>query len=125
MTSSFQHQHGVMLLKYAGISFISGAVSHGVFSGTRSVLTAATGMLLFVLGAWLDHRQASRTPGTAPVSLLRTLFWGALLSVGVGCFTGGLQHFPDSPNQPAFPSTLLGPQDRYESETIYRFTVIP
>ncbi len=86
-----------MLLKYAGISFISGAVSHGVFSGTRSVLTAATGMLLFVLGAWLDHRLASRTPGAAPVSLLRTLFWGALLSVGVGCFTGGLQHFPDSP----------------------------
>ncbi|MBK8092494.1 MAG: galactose mutarotase [Verrucomicrobiaceae bacterium] len=35
------------------------------------------------------------------------------------------QHFPDSPNQPAFPSTLLSPEERYESETIYRFTTVP
>lgn len=44
-------------------------------------------------------------------------------------FRGGLcletQHFPDSPNQPQFPSTLLAPGERYESETIYRFTVVP
>ena len=44
-------------------------------------------------------------------------------------FRGGLcletQHFPDSPNQPAFPSTLLEPGERYETETIYRFTVVP
>ncbi|MET0309164.1 MAG: aldose epimerase family protein [Sphingomonas sp.] len=31
------------------------------------------------------------------------------------------QHFPDSPNQPAFPSTLLRPGDIYESETRLRF----
>ena len=29
------------------------------------------------------------------------------------------QHYPDSPNQPAFPSTLLRPGDTYESTTIY------
>jgi len=33
------------------------------------------------------------------------------------------QHFPDSPNQPAFPSTLLVPGDVYESTTIYKFSV--
>ncbi len=33
------------------------------------------------------------------------------------------QHFPDSPNQPAFPSTLLSPGSKYESATIYRFSV--
>ncbi len=33
------------------------------------------------------------------------------------------QHFPDSPNQPAFPSTLLRPGEAYESKTIYRFSV--
>ncbi len=33
------------------------------------------------------------------------------------------QHFPDSPNQPSFPSTLLPPGSKYESATIYRFSV--
>lgn len=32
------------------------------------------------------------------------------------------QHFPDSPNHPAFPSTLLMPGETYESTTIYRFS---
>ncbi len=33
------------------------------------------------------------------------------------------QHFPDSPNQPAFPSTVLRPGERYSSRTVYRFGV--
>ncbi|MFT4685378.1 MAG: aldose 1-epimerase [Neolewinella sp.] len=33
------------------------------------------------------------------------------------------QHFPDSPNQPNFPSTLLQPGETYGSSTIYRFGV--
>ncbi len=32
------------------------------------------------------------------------------------------QHFPDSPNQPEFPSTTLEPGDTYTSETVYRFS---
>ncbi|MFI9555174.1 aldose epimerase family protein [Nonomuraea endophytica] len=32
------------------------------------------------------------------------------------------QHFPDSPNQPHFPSTVLRPGERMESSTTYRFT---
>jgi aldose 1-epimerase len=32
------------------------------------------------------------------------------------------QHFPDSPNQPAFPTTRLKPGQRYESTTVYRFS---
>ena len=31
------------------------------------------------------------------------------------------QHFPDSPNQAAFPSTVLRPGETYRSETIFRF----
>ncbi|MCF7859530.1 MAG: galactose mutarotase [Candidatus Cloacimonetes bacterium] len=34
------------------------------------------------------------------------------------------QHFPDSPNQPSFPTTLLTPDDNYESRTVYRFSII-
>ncbi len=33
------------------------------------------------------------------------------------------QHFPDSPNQPNFPSTVLRPGETYETKTIYRFSV--
>jgi len=32
------------------------------------------------------------------------------------------QHFPDSPNQPKFPSTILKPGKTYRSETIYKFS---
>jgi aldose 1-epimerase len=32
------------------------------------------------------------------------------------------QHFPDSPNQPSFPSTTLKAGDKYHSETVYRFS---
>ena len=33
------------------------------------------------------------------------------------------QHFPDSPNQPAFPSTVLKPGRTYKTTTIYAFSV--
>jgi aldose 1-epimerase len=40
---------------------------------------------------------------------------------------GGLcleaQHFPDSPNQPSFPSTVLEPGETYRQTTVYRLTV--
>jgi len=33
------------------------------------------------------------------------------------------QHYPDSPNQPAFPSTILEPGKKYHTKTVYRFGV--
>ncbi len=35
------------------------------------------------------------------------------------------QHFPDSPNQPAFPSTLLRPGETYRQTTLHRFSLLP
>jgi aldose 1-epimerase len=32
------------------------------------------------------------------------------------------QHFPDSPNQPSFPSTVLRPGETFRSTTIYAFS---
>jgi aldose 1-epimerase len=32
------------------------------------------------------------------------------------------QHFPDSPNHPNFPSTVLRPGERYDTTTVYRFS---
>jgi aldose 1-epimerase len=34
------------------------------------------------------------------------------------------QHFPDSPNQPSFPSTILRPGETYRSRTVFRFGVL-
>ena len=33
------------------------------------------------------------------------------------------QHFPDSPNQPNFPSTIVRPGEQYRSKTVYKFSV--
>jgi aldose 1-epimerase len=33
------------------------------------------------------------------------------------------QHFPDSPNEPAFPNTILKPRETYKQQTVYKFSV--
>ena len=33
------------------------------------------------------------------------------------------QHFPDSPNQPKFPSTILRPGETFKSTTVFAFSV--
>lgn len=40
-----------------------------------------------------------------------------------GGFCLETQHYPDSPNQPNFPSTILRPGEDYETRTVYRFSV--
>jgi aldose 1-epimerase len=40
-----------------------------------------------------------------------------------GGFCLETQHFPDSPNQPTFPSTILKPGEEYRTTTTYRFSV--
>ena len=39
-----------------------------------------------------------------------------------GGFCLETQHFPDSPNQINFPSTILKPGDTYESKTVFKFS---
>jgi uncharacterized cupredoxin-like copper-binding protein len=92
---NFQTQHLATLAKYGGISFIAGAVNHGMFSEQRALMTAAVGVVLYVLGAGLELRA---TPH-GKLRWLDLLGFGALASIGLGFFTGGLQHFPDSPTR--------------------------
>jgi len=53
---------------------------------------------------------------------------GSLIGKGAQVYTqhSGLcletQHFPDSPNQPQFPSTVLRPGETYRQTTIYQFS---
>lgn len=39
-----------------------------------------------------------------------------------GGFVLETQHFPDSPNQPSFPNTILKPGESYDSQTIWKFS---
>jgi aldose 1-epimerase len=40
---------------------------------------------------------------------------------------GGLaleaQHFPDGPNQPSFPNTILRPGETFHQTTVYKFSI--
>lgn len=40
-----------------------------------------------------------------------------------GAFCLETQHFPDSPNQPKFPNTILRPGQAFTSQTVYKFSV--
>ncbi|HET6425200.1 MAG TPA: aldose epimerase family protein [Planctomycetaceae bacterium] len=40
-----------------------------------------------------------------------------------GAFCLETQHFPDSPNQPEFPTTVLKPGETYKQTTVHRFSV--
>lgn len=63
-------------------------------------------------------------------------FYGGNFMKGKNTFKGGskdnfrtafcleTQHFPDSPNQPGFPSTVLEPGQTYKTSSLYRFSVI-
>ena len=68
------------------------------------ILTTEPG-IQFYTGNFLDGKPAN---GSYPLN---------------GGFCLECQHFPDSPNQPDFPSTLLKPGETYSQLTIHRFSV--
>jgi aldose 1-epimerase len=85
-----------------------GARLHDPKSGrTLKVQTTAPGMQLYT-GNFLDGTLIGKHG-----RIYRHRFGVALET----------QHFPDSPNQPAFPSSILRPGDEYRTETTYRFCV--
>jgi aldose 1-epimerase len=63
-------------------------------------------------------------------------FYGGNFMLGKNTFKSGVkdefrtafcletQHFPDSPNQPAFPSAVLNPGERYKTSSVYQFSTI-
>ncbi|MCC2599169.1 aldose epimerase family protein [Sphingobacterium sp. FBM7-1] len=77
-------------------------------SGIRlEVLTTEPGIQLYT-GNFLSGKDIGKSGRPYPS---RSAF----------CFE--TQHYPNSPNNPHFPSVVLEPGDRWESETIYRFCI--
>ncbi len=86
-------EHLTAAFKYGGISFIAGAVNHGFFSGMRSIYTAILGVIFFSIGTFLEHRKGQS------YNVIKDVISSLTFSIGFGFFTGGLQHFPDSPER--------------------------
>ncbi|MGQ7749272.1 aldose epimerase family protein [Streptomyces sp. WC2508] len=96
------------------------------------------------LGAGYDHNFVLDGAGQGPAAELYDAASGRMLSVtttepGLQLYTADhfdgrpfgpcagialeTQHFPDSPNRPAFPSTVLRPGEEFVSTTVYGFSV--
>jgi len=90
--------------------------NEGKLKNVASVYHAQSGRLLEVI---------TDQPGVQ----LYTAYWveGVTGKHGVHHHYDGFaletQHFPDSPNQPQFPSTVLRPGEQFNSTTIYRFSI--
>lgn len=85
---TFNKQHLISLLSYIGIGFISGAVSHGFFSGLRSMIMALLGIIIFIIAESLK-------PGEKNYQHL--IFGGLIFSITVGMVSWWFQHLLDSP----------------------------
>ncbi len=85
-------RHTATLLQYIGIGLISGAISHGFFSGFRSLVTAVIGVIVFVFGLVYErHLSGSK------IDMGKVLLIGIVFSISTAMVAGGFQHFLDSP----------------------------
>jgi uncharacterized cupredoxin-like copper-binding protein len=92
---NFPLSHIASLCKYTGISFTAGAITHGFFSGERAIWTAVFGVAVYLVGGTLE-KIANPDKHHSWTDVLAV---GIVASIGLGFFTGGLQHFPDSPGR--------------------------
>jgi hypothetical protein len=89
---SIQKEHFPLIIKYIGISFITWAISHGVFSGTRAMITGVLGIVFFVIGTILLKNPDDK-------EYIQMTIFAAFLAIGIGALTWWLQHFLDSPER--------------------------
>ncbi len=97
--------------------------------------------VLSAAGQWLVHAARVEEPSTGRVLDVYTTEPGVQLYTANGLDgtitgKGGLrydrrygfcletQHFPDSPNQSDFPSTILRPGEEYRSQTVFAFSAL-
>jgi aldose 1-epimerase len=87
--------------------FKAAEVYHPDSGRTMNVYTDQPGMQLYT-GNFLDNTLPSKTGGT----------YGARSG-----FCLETQHFPNAPNEPSFPTTILKPGETFTSETRFQFSV--
>lgn len=101
------YDHNWVIKKPAGQMGLMARVTEPVSGRVMEVLSDEPG-LQFYSGNFLDGTIKGKGGQVCP-------------------FRGGFcmepQHYPDSPNQPNFPSTVLKPGDIYKNSIIYKFSV--
>ena len=88
---------------------VAASVYNPASGRTMAVMTDQPGVQLYT-GNFLDGRLTGKR--------------GTVYGQHAG-FCLETQHFPDSPNQPTFPSTVLWPGETFKSATVYQFGVRP
>lgn len=79
--------------------------------------------------AILQHKESGRKMEvltTQPGIQVYTGYYLPEIDGKMGRYSGvalETQHYPDSPNKPEFPNTILKPEEQYHEITIYRFSV--
>jgi aldose 1-epimerase len=73
-------------------------------------------MELFTTEPGMEFYTVNNAPGTH-------VFFGGQKDIPRASFAMEAMHYPNSPNEPAFPSTQLKPGDLYKTQTIYKFLV--
>ncbi|MDJ0817822.1 MAG: aldose epimerase family protein [Desulfobacterales bacterium] len=100
------YDHNWVLNKGAGVLDIAARVTEPRSGRVMEVYTTEPG-IQFYTGNFLDEGISGRDGQT----------YGRR-----GGFCLETQHFPNSPNQPEYPSTVLNPGHTYRQTTIYRFS---
>jgi aldose 1-epimerase len=99
------YDHNWVLNKKAGGPCLAARAFEGNSGRILKVYTTQPG-LQFYSGNFLDGRRPAKAGRIYPHR---------------GGFCLETQHFPDSPNRPDFPSTVLEPGSEYKHTTIYKF----
>jgi aldose 1-epimerase len=103
----FGYDHNFVLNKELTTQPQTAAIMRGDQSGiTMEVLTTEPG-LQFYSGNFMEGKN---------------IFKSGVKDNRRTAFSLEAQHFPDSPNIPHFPSTVLNPGDKYFQHTIYKFS---
>ena len=101
------YDHNFVLRGGAGTLRIAARIHEPQSGRVMQVITTQPGLQLYS-GNYLDGTLVGRN--------------GRAYLKNSGCCLEA-QHFPNSPNQPNFPSTILRPGEKYHHTTIYRFSV--
>jgi len=102
------YDHNWVLNKNEGVLVMIGSLYHATSGRYMEVLTTQPG-IQFYSGNFLDGTLKNTRGGAKYVQ-----------HAGLCLET---QHFPDSPNQPSFPNTILKPGEVYKHTTVYAFSV--
>jgi hypothetical protein len=104
---TYNKQHLISLMEYIWIWLIGWSITHGFFSGTRSLITAIIGILLFTVAEYLKWWQKD---------YVKLIIGSLIFSIAIGMVSGWFQHFLDSPMRSLwvipvgwFVSTLIFP----------------